>query len=214
MTDATRTVMDTGVRLLSICAVAALSLGLFAEFTEPVIIARKAREQQEVIDRFVTSGRAGERTAAAAGGAVRGYYLVSEAGRTVGVITELGAPGYSGDLTIMASYAPDGRILAAQLTDNLETPGLGKRAESAGYMEMFVGTGGDRPVPVSKKMLAAAGGPPAATAAPAGFLQWMFGGPAAAAGGADAVTGATITFDGVSSALAAGSAFVKSQVGR
>ena len=60
---------------------------------------------------------------------------------------------------------------------------LGKKAENAEYMNKFKGTGADKPVPVKKTMLEAAD--------------------------ADAVTGATITFTGVSKALEYGSEFAK-----
>jgi electron transport complex protein RnfG len=70
---------------------------------------------------------------------------------------------------------------------NSETPGLGKEAESAGYMEeKFVGTGDEEPVPTTAGDL-----PPEQ---------------------AEAVSGATITFMGIADALATGSAYVKERL--
>ena len=69
------------------------------------------------------------------------------------------------------------------LKEDADTPGLGKKAENSWYMDKFKGTGADKPVPVKKTMLESAD--------------------------ADAVTGATITFTGVSKALEYGSEFAK-----
>jgi electron transport complex protein RnfG len=101
----------------------------------------------------------------------------------VGAILELIGDGYGGDMKILARYGPEGVIQAVTLMDNLETPGLGKKAETPEYMEKFIGTGGrDKPVPVRKNMLVP--------------------------GEADAITGSTITFLGVSQALAEGARYI------
>ena len=118
--------------------------------------------------------------------------------------------GYGGELKLLAYYGTDGAIRTARLVDNSETPGLGKKAETAQYMAMFAGTGAGRPVPVSKEMLAAGGASAAAAAAAAaaagpagpagrapwirasrpGFGAWLFG---AATGGAGGGAGARPT---------------------
>jgi electron transport complex protein RnfG len=70
--------------------------------------------------------------------------------------------------------------------DNSETPGLGKKAENPAYMEKYLGTGAsDNPVPVRKSMLKP--------------------------DEADAITGATITFLGVSKALAEGAVYAAAE---
>ncbi|MFP4444343.1 MAG: FMN-binding protein, partial [Spirochaetia bacterium] len=80
-------------------------------------------------------------------------------------------------------YAPDGTVLNAVLMENQESPGLGKKAEDPGYMEKFVQTGSDEPVPVRKDMLPG--------------------------DEADAVTGSTVTFVGIARALKRGSEYVR-----
>ncbi len=100
-----------------------------------------------------------------------------------GWILELTGIGYGGDMQILASYKKDGTIMDIVLMDNAETPGLGKKAEKSEYMDKYRKTGGADPVPVTKDMLGA---------------------------GADAVSGATITFAGIGRALAEGSDYVKS----
>jgi electron transport complex protein RnfG len=90
--------------------------------------------------------------------------------------------GYGGEMAILAGYTEEGEIFAVQMMENSETPGLGKEAEKAEYMQKYIGTGTEKPVPVRKDMLSQEE--------------------------ADAVTGATITFIGVAKALVEGSDFV------
>ena len=104
-------------------------------------------------------------------------------GNTAGYILEIMTSGYGGEMAVIASYSTDGTVLGAKLMSNSETPGLGKKAEEEWYMDMFEGKGGSEPVPTAKSML------PADLSAQ--------------------VSGATITFTGVSSAIAAGSEYVK-----
>ena len=104
------------------------------------------------------------------------------------MLLELEGSGYGGEMNILARYDWDGTVRAVRLMDNSETPGLGKKAENPAYMEKFIGTGSqENPVPVRKDMLAS--------------------------GEADAVTGATITFLGISKALSEGAEYVQAVSG-
>ncbi len=223
MSEQTHSPMTIGLRLFLICTAAALGLGIVNEITEPRIAAQRTADRDQVIASFVDKGKPGAPIAGS--GAVETCYPVADGGTVRGYVVALTGTGYGGELRMLAYYAVDGTIRIAKLVEDTETPGLGKKAETAGYMEMFKGTGGDRPVPLSKQMLAAraGGGAPAAPAGGAaasvpwtrasrrGLAAWLFGAGAAEGGGgaADAVTGATITFRGVSGALAEGSRFVK-----
>ena len=69
---------------------------------------------------------------------------------------------------------------------NSETPGLGKKSEESWYMAQFVGFGATAPIPTSKNDLA----------------------------DPSLVSGATVTFTGVSGALKNGSEYVKSLGGK
>ncbi|PIE05196.1 MAG: FMN-binding protein [Spirochaetales bacterium] len=104
-----------------------------------------------------------------------------------GWILELEAVGYGGPMTVVASYDKTGAVIAARLMANGETVGFGKKAEDESYMDIFVGKGADVPVPVTK---------------------------AALGGDADVVSGATITFTGISTAIAHGSSLVKEWEGQ
>lgn len=99
-----------------------------------------------------------------------------------GWIVEIVGKGYGGPMRLLAAYDPDGTLRNAKLVENNETPGLGKNAENPVYMKKFIGTGGDLPVPTTRGDLAPE---------------------------LDDVTGATVTFNGVSRALAEGSAWAR-----
>jgi electron transport complex protein RnfG len=174
-----KNVVIVGVKLFAICAVAALTLGGINAITEPVIIQRKIMELQQALDELTPDAQTGEAVELTENPVIVKSYPVSKDGQSAGVILELVGSGYGGDMKILARYAEDGTIGAVKLMDNTETPGLGKKAENPAYMEKFLGTGSaDDPVPVRKDMLETVD--------------------------ADAVTGATITFLGVSKALAQG----------
>jgi Na+-translocating ferredoxin:NAD+ oxidoreductase RnfG subunit len=116
--------------------------------------------------------------------AVKAYYPVEQNERVIAYVLEILGSGFGGEMKIIACFAPDGSIRQVRLLDNNETTGLGKKAELAPYINKFIGTGGNIPIPATKDMLR---------------KQEDL----------DAVTGATITFMGIADALRAGSHFVK-----
>ncbi|MBN2551971.1 MAG: FMN-binding protein [Spirochaetales bacterium] len=183
-----KAVAIVGLKLFAICAVAAVTLGGINAITEPVIIQRKAMELEQALNELTPEADTGEAAAVAENPVVVKRYPITKDGGSAGMLLELEGSGYGGEMAILARYDADGTIRAARLMDNSETPGLGKKAENPSYMEMFVGSGSAQlPVPVRKDMLPA--------------------------GQADAITGATITFLGVSKALAEGADYVRSAAG-
>jgi Na+-translocating ferredoxin:NAD+ oxidoreductase subunit G len=179
--------LKIGSKLALICAVAALSLGIVNAVTETRIEYRKAQRLQETLAAVSFEGEPGDRIEVDGSKHVSAYYpLVNSAGRTIGYILVLSGEGYGGEMLILAGYTPKGRIRSARLMENDETPGLGKEAERPEYMEMFIDTGADVPVPTRKSRLSPSD--------------------------ADAVTGASITFQGIAGALATGSEFIRSLV--
>lgn len=206
-------IIITGLKLCAICAVAAVCLGAINGITEPQIFARRLQEEKDALTYLVPNGKTGQRVSVEKEGTVRAYYLVEQEGSPFGYVLDLQAMGYGGEMKILAAFRTDGVIHSSRLLDNLETPGLGKRAESPEYMNMFKGRGSSaKPVPTSKEMLKT--GEPQTRSdkrAELNFKTWFLGGEAA--GGADAVTGATITFLGVAEALAEGSNYVRTELG-
>jgi electron transport complex protein RnfG len=173
-----------GLKLFAICAVAALTLGGINAITEPLIIQRKIMEMQQALDELTPDAQTGEAVAVTDNPVVVMRYPVIKDGESAGMLLELLGSGYGGEMKILARFDRDGTIRAVKLMEDSETPGLGKKAENPAYMEKFIGTGSEeKPVPVRKDMLTS--------------------------GEADAVTGATITFLGVSKALAAGAEYVQ-----
>jgi electron transport complex protein RnfG len=177
-----KNVVVVGLKLFAICAVAAVTLGGINAITEPVIIQRKIMELQQALDELTPDAATGEAAAVPDNPVIVRRYPVTKEGESAGMLLELQGSGYGGEMKILARYDEDGTIRAVRLMDNTETPGLGKKAENPAYMEKFLGTGSaDDPVPVRKDMLKS--------------------------GDADAVTGATITFLGISKALAEGAEY-------
>jgi electron transport complex protein RnfG len=206
-----------GLKLMAICAVAAFSLSLLNMATESAIEENSKRETARVVSALVKEGEPGElgkpgdrveltEKEKEIFGKIIAYYPVKDKGKIVAFIVESIGKGYGGELVVLGVYLLTGEIVAAQLMDNKETPGLGKKAEDPEYMNKFLGTGtGDKPVPVTKEMLA--GEQTQVKQAPRNFWEWLLGPPQE--GQADTVSGATLTFFGVSGALEAGSDFVK-----
>ena len=177
-----KNVVLIGVKLFAICAIAALTLGGINAITEPVIIQRKIMELQQALDELTPDAETKEAVEVPENPAIVKRYPITKEGESAGMLLELEGSGYGGEMKILARYDEDGTIRAVKLMDNTETPGLGKKAEHPAYMEKFLGTGSaDNPVPVRKDMLEPAE--------------------------ADAITGATITYLGVSKALAEGSEY-------
>jgi electron transport complex protein RnfG len=180
-----KTIALTGVKLFAICAVAALTLGGINAITEPVIIQRRVMELKQALKELTPDAETQEAVAVSDNPTVVKRYPVSKGGEAAGMLLELRGSGYGGEMKILARFESDGVISAVKLMDNSETPGLGKKAENPAYMEKFIGSGSlEKKIPVRKDMLSAAE--------------------------ADAVTGATITFLGVSRALAEGAGYVRS----
>lgn len=176
----------TALVLMLICAVAATVLALVNSVTAPKI---KAFEDQKVIDALkeISNGMdIGEKKVT--DDEILYYYPLTKNSEITGYILGLSGSGYGGEFSLVASYNTSGEILGAKLLSNSETPGLGKKAENSEYMDKFIGTGDINSVPTNKNMLSETD--------------------------AQAVSGASITFGGVSKALKLGSEYVKKMGGR
>ena len=171
-----------GSKLALICVIAAVVLGFVNAVTEPKIIQNKKEALRRAIQSVAGNSETGEQTAVRDYPGVEYYYEIEDDGG--GYIVKLIGTGYGGEMHLLAGYRPGGGIFSVVLMENQETPGLGKKAEAEGYMDKYIGTGGDEPVPVLKDQLSREE--------------------------ADAITGATITFVGIGQALLNGSDFVKS----
>lgn len=175
-------IITVAVKLAVICLVAAFVLGFVNGITAPQIAASKAQAELDALSVINKAGTIGEKVEGDGAG-VNYYFPVTDGGKITNYIMSLRSVGYGGDLILLGNFKTDGEVIDAKLMEDAETPGLGKKAENAWYMDKFKGTGSAKPVPVKKTMLEAAD--------------------------SDAVSGATITFSGVSKALEYGSEFAK-----
>lgn len=169
--------------LFAICAVSSLALALINDITAPVIKINIQKETDEALSAVSAGLKLGIKHESSENGI--NYYidLLDENGNVKGYITELSGSGYGGAFTLVASYDTNGTLLDAKMMGNSETPGLGKKSEESWYIQMFKGKGGAVPLPLKKTDLKSEQ--------------------------ADAVSGATVTFTGVTKSLSAGSSFVK-----
>lgn len=116
------------------------------------------------------------------------YFIVkNEQNEIIGWTVSVMTKGYGGAMKVMIGFGTDWTVKNAKLLMNGETPGVGKEAERDEYMTKFIGTGSStKPIPTKKSMLSQAD--------------------------IDTVTGATITFNGVSSGIARASSLLKAQL--
>lgn len=178
-----KSMLKVGLKLALICGVAAVTLGFVNSITEPKIAEYKRKQHAEALSAVVTKGKPGEEVPVTGHAGVEAYYPVLEGGLISGYVLKLTGNGYGGDMSLLAFYEKSGTIIAVRLTENQETPGLGKEAEKDAYMLKFLGMGGDSPVPSRKSDLEQKD--------------------------ADSITGSTITFIGIAKALESGSDFVR-----
>lgn len=180
--------LKVAVILGLICAVAAVILASVNAITAPRIAEYEANQTLLALESVASGCDIGERTYDDGDANVNYLIPLTENGAVVGYILELNASGYGGAMTLVASYDSTGKVLSVKMLTNSETPGLGKKSENEGYMDKFLGTGGQTPVPTSKAELRAED--------------------------AQAVSGATVTFAGIAKALAYGSDYVAKLGGR
>ncbi len=170
--------LSVALTLLAICAVSALVLALVNSWTAPRIKAYEDAQRLSALQAVSAGKTVGDYAEVKDTPHVLGYYQLKPSG----CIVMLSANGYGGEIRLVAAYSSDGRLMAAQILSNSETPGLGKKAEDPAYMEKFIGKGSD--MPLKKTDLTAED--------------------------AQAVSGASVTFTGISKALLAGSQFASS----
>jgi len=104
------------------------------------------------------------------------YYTVfNSENELIGYIVTTIAKGYGGDMKLVIGFEKNLAIKNMKLLSNNETPGIGKKAEESSYMQKFIGSNTlSRPFPQKKDQLSSKD--------------------------RDAITGATITFNGITSA--------------
>lgn len=176
--------IKTALILGLICAVSSVLLALLNKVTAPKIEEYEKSKVMSALESVSCGYQIGAQTIIIDNEFITDSYTLSDNGKKVGYILQLTSNGYGGKLILSAGYSLNGEILAVKLVSDSETPGVGKKAENEGYMDKFIGKGSINPVPTSKDMLSESE--------------------------ALTVSGASITFGGISKALSAGSEYVKS----
>lgn len=172
----------TSLTLFLICAVCGVLCAFVNAFTAP-----KIEENIRLANAMALKSVAGDLEVGETE-KVEGYDGVVEAtpllkdGKKVGTALLLSGSGYGGSFSIIASYDLSGAVTGAKMTANSETAGLGKKAEEGWYMDLFVSMDAST-LPSTPKDL------PSSESA--------------------LVSGATVTFKGVTKALRSGSTYIK-----
>jgi len=118
--------------LLVITAIAGTSLGFVYKMTEAPIAAAKAKKQQEaikmVVPPFTNNPADGVLEVTSPEGLPIRLFPAKKDGKLVGVAVEtMSNKGFSGNISIMVGFKPDGTIVNYQVLDQKETPGLGTK---------------------------------------------------------------------------------------
>ena len=177
----------TSVVLFLICAVCAVLCASVNYVTAPRIEENIRIANAEALKSVAGDLEIGETVPVTGFSGVEESTDLFKDGKKVGTALLLSGSGYGGSFSIIASYDTKGALIGAKMTVDSETAGLGKKAEEDWYMALFGGMGKDKSFPSSPKDL------PGEEAA--------------------LVSGATVTFKGVSKALKLGSDCAK-EVGR
>jgi Na+-translocating ferredoxin:NAD+ oxidoreductase subunit G len=126
-------IVKLGVTLFVVCAIAAGSLAFFADLTAEPIAAQVAVEQRDALKRVAplatefTEAEKGRRWDALGSGA------------SVGRVLAVQAKGYGGPIGIMVGMGNDGKITGVRILTQTETPGLGNKIATEGFLGQFVG---------------------------------------------------------------------------
>lgn len=170
--------------LSAICAGAALLLGIVNYVTSPVIAANLAEKERQNLSLILKDGEVGKKTVVEDyPGVGAEYSVLNVKGDVIGVVLTLKGEGYGGTIFILSYYDPEGNLIDARITKHSESPGIGSEAAEPSYMKKFTGKGGVIPLPRFKGDLSTSE--------------------------ADAVSGASVTFEAVSKILDKGSSYVK-----
>jgi electron transport complex protein RnfG len=118
-----------GISLGIICAIASFILAITFTCTEAPIKDAKLRATNEALKSVLPvfdNAPAKEELNIDCSGREVVFYPAKKDGRLVGVAASAVSPkGYSGNLRVIASMTPDGKIMTVIVTEKNETPGLG-----------------------------------------------------------------------------------------
>lgn len=178
--------LKTALTLFLICAFFTLLLALVNRLTAPHIEQNRIKALYSGLNEIVSDGEIDTSIGEVSvnKGNVVSYYPVNKNGTISGYVLSLNASGYGGDFSLIAYYDLRGTVKGVKMLENSETPGIGKKYEDASLIGLF--TNYNR-IPLSKSDLDS--------------------------DDASIVSGASVTFSGISKALQEGEAFIKDLIG-
>ncbi|NLG38000.1 MAG: RnfABCDGE type electron transport complex subunit G [Clostridiales bacterium] len=141
-----RSILVLSLKLLVITLVAGLALGATYAITEEpirqqnILKAEAARKSifGEADFEQATEVEAIRATDERFAGVTDAYYAV-QSGQITGCVVSIAASGYGGDITLTVGVDPEGRIAGLEVGSHSETPGLGAKARDAAFKEQFAG---------------------------------------------------------------------------
>lgn len=172
-----KSIIKTTAPLLIICLVVSALLALTEAVTRDSINAQAAQAIAEAQRQVLPLAATFEEKTLPTEEGETVYYVGTDAGGTVcGYVFGVAAKGYAGDVALMCGITREGAVSGIAVTASSETPGVGKKAEAPEFLAQFY------------------------KAAPEhGFVAAKGG--SAAGDTVDAITGATVTSNAVTSAV-------------
>lgn len=172
---------NLGLKLLLITAIAGFALGLTNYLTEEPIAEQRIRADLDA--RLAVLSSAGDFEEIDVDSSIEDgadiaelYRGIGTDGDIVGYTFKVFAKGFGGDMEVVVGIGTDGSVDTVKLGSHSETPGLGAKASDEEFLDQFAGKQVDEPILVKK----------------AGALE---------DNEIQALTGATITADGVNDAV-------------
>ena len=130
------------VVLCAICVVVTAALAATNQATAPVIAAATAEAQGQARMELLPDA---DNFTEVTGIQVENVSAIYTADNGAGVVITSTAKGYSGTMTVMTAFTPDGTIRQLKVTDNKETKGIGSNvASSASYWEKYAGLSAEK----------------------------------------------------------------------
>ena len=130
------------VVLCAICVVVTAALAATNQATAPVIAAATAEAQRQARMELLPDA---DNFTEVTGIQVENVSAIYTADNGAGVVITSTAKGYSGTMTVMTAFTPDGTIRQLKVTDKKETKGIGSNvASSASYWEKYAGLSAEK----------------------------------------------------------------------
>lgn len=130
------------LKLLLISAVTALMLAGVNALTAPIIAENNELEKKNAISAIFPNAAEIALSDIEADGA-DSIYLVNEGDKTAGYAASVSPNGFGGAIEIIVGINSDGKVAGIKIVSHSETPGLGSRIDSDGFLAQYEGLGGN-----------------------------------------------------------------------